>query len=135
MLLKKIAILMIGLCMIVGMTQAAIADEWTFMVYLDGDNNLEGAAIEDFLEMSSVGSSAGHVNIVVQFDRIAGYDTSYDNWETCKRFHVTYNMTPTATNAVEDIGEVNMGDPATLTDFINWATPTLSTVVLLTTMH
>jgi hypothetical protein len=31
---------------------------WTYMVYLDGDNNLEGAAIDDFMEMSSVGSTS-----------------------------------------------------------------------------
>jgi hypothetical protein len=43
--------------------------KWTFMVYLDGDNNLEGAAIDDFMEMSSVGSTS-NVNIVVQFDRM-----------------------------------------------------------------
>ncbi len=42
--------------------------DWTFMVYLDGDNNLESAAIDDFLEMAHVGSTA-EVNIVAQFDR------------------------------------------------------------------
>lgn len=120
MLLRKAAILMIGLCIVVGMTQAAIAD-WTFMVYLDGDNDLEGAGIDDFLEMASIGSS-GDVDIVVQFDRIDGYDSSNDDWTTCKRFHVTSTMVPTVLNEVADIGEVNMGDPATLTDFINWAT-------------
>jgi hypothetical protein len=31
--------------------------KWTYMVYLDGDNNLEGAAIDDFMEMSSVRGS------------------------------------------------------------------------------
>jgi len=97
---------------------AADAD-WTFMVYLDGDNDLEGAAINDFLEMAAVGSDA-NVNIVVQFDRIGGYDSSYGDWETCKRFYVTSGMTPTAAEQVEDVGEANMGDPAALTDFINW---------------
>ena len=111
---------MIGLCMVVGMTQAAIADEWTFMVYLDGDNNLEEAGIDDFMEMSSVGSSA-EVNIVVQFDRRDLYDTTYGDWENCKRFYVTQGLEPYAANGTE-MGELNMGDPATLTNFINWAT-------------
>ena len=31
---------------------------WTVMIYLDGDNNLEREAIEDFLEIASVGSSS-----------------------------------------------------------------------------
>ena len=94
--------------------------EWTFMVYLDGDNNLEGAGIDDFLEMSSVGSTSD-VNIVVQFDRIPGYSSAYDDWTTCKRFLVTPGMTPTAANATEDIGECNMGDLDTLRAFVDWA--------------
>ena len=93
--------------------------EWTFMVYLDGDNDLEGVAINDFLEMAAVGSDAS-VNIVVQFDRIGGHDSRYGDWDTCKRFYVTSGMTPTPAEQVQDIGEANMGDPATLTDFINW---------------
>ena len=42
--------------------------DWTFMVYMDGDNNLEAAALNDFREMAHVGSTAD-VNIVVQLDR------------------------------------------------------------------
>ena len=92
---------------------------WTFMVYLDGDNNLESAAIDDFLEMSSVGSTS-NVNIVVQFDRIPGYDSSYGDWRDCKRFLVTHGMTPTPANALMDLGECNMGDPNTLDAFVTW---------------
>jgi hypothetical protein len=92
---------------------------WTFMVYLDGDNNLEEGGINDFLEMASVGSNAD-VDIVVQFDRIDGYDTSYGDWTTTKRFYITSGMTPTADNAIEDLGELNHGDPQTLIDFIDW---------------
>lgn len=94
--------------------------DWTFMVYLDADNNLESVGIEDFMEMSSVGSTVG-INIVVQMDRISGHDTSYGDWMDCKRFYVTEGLTPTASNAVESLGEVNMGDPNTLEDFMVWA--------------
>jgi len=93
--------------------------QWTFMIYLAGDNNLEGAGIDDFLEMSSVGSTSD-VNIVVQFDRIPGYDSGYDDWTSTKRFWVTPGMTPASDNALQDIGEVNMGDPQTLIDFVQW---------------
>ena len=34
-----------------------IAD-WTFMVYLDADNNLEDAGIDDMNEMEKIGSTA-----------------------------------------------------------------------------
>jgi hypothetical protein len=93
--------------------------EWTFMVYLDGDNNLEGAGIDDFMEMSSVGSNSD-VNILVQLDRIPGYNSSYGNWTSTKRFRVTPGMAPAAGSALQDIGEANMGDPATLIDFVQW---------------
>ena len=43
--------------------------EWTVMIYLDADNNLESAGIDDISEMEMVGSS-DDVNIVVQVDRI-----------------------------------------------------------------
>ena len=93
---------------------------WTFMVYLDADNNLEPDGIDDFLEMASVGSTA-NVNIVVQFDRIGGYDSSYDDWTDTKRYYITNGMTPTAANAIQDLGEINMADPATLVNFVNWS--------------
>ena len=82
---------MILLAVLVNPSRAQTIHDWTFMVYLDGDNNLEGAGIDDFLEMSAVGSTQ-HINIVVQFDRIGGYDSRYDNWTTCKRFLVTPGM-------------------------------------------
>jgi len=103
-----------------GFTYTVPPGQWTFMVYLDADNNIEHDAVLDFLEMGSVGSTAD-VKIVVQMDRISGYDSDYGNWTSTKRFHVTPGMTPTAANALEDIGEANMGNPQTLIDFINWA--------------
>ena len=71
----------------------AVTREWTYMVYLDGDNNLESAAVDDFLEMSSVGSTS-QVAVVAQMDRIAGYTTAYDNWTDTRRFYITPGMTP-----------------------------------------
>lgn len=93
---------------------------WTFMIYLDGDNNLEGDCIDIFLDLSSVGST-DNVSIVVQLDRIGGYDDRFGGWEDCNRFYVTKDLIPTDGNAIEHLGEVNMGDPDTLTDFVNWA--------------
>lgn len=95
------------------------ATSWTFMVYLDADNNLETAGIWDFQEMACVGSNPD-VNIVVQFDRIPWDDESYGGWTTAKRFLVEYGMEPYPESAIEDIGEVNMGDWTTLADFISW---------------
>jgi hypothetical protein len=102
---------------------AAFGADWTFMVYLDADNNLEAAGIDDFSEMATVGSDA-NVNIVVQFDRIDGYDTTNGDWTTCKRFLVGSGMIPTEANQVDDIGECNMADPDTLQAFIDWGVST-----------
>lgn len=93
--------------------------QWTFMVYLDADNNLEGAGIDDFLEMASVGSSAA-VNIVVQMDRVAGYTSSYGNWTDTRRFLIQNGDDPSGT-PVQNLGEQNMGDPAVLQAFVEWA--------------
>jgi hypothetical protein len=93
--------------------------EWTFMVYLDADNDLETSGIVDFYEMASVGSTAD-INIVVQFDRIDGYSESDGDWTDCRRFYITLGMAPTAENALSSLGEVNMGDPQSLIDFVNW---------------
>ena len=98
--------------------EPAAPKDWTFMVFLDGDNNLESYAIADFLEMSAVGSNAD-LNIVVQMDRISGYDTTHGNWTDTRRFYVTPSMTPLAANGTS-LGEVNMGSPEALTDFISW---------------
>jgi len=100
-------------------TPTANEKEWTFMVYLDGDNNLEEAGIDDFLEMAQIGSN-DKINIVVQFDRVYGHDSSYGDWETTKRFYVTQDLTPDSANGI-DIGEANMAATQTVIDFIGWA--------------
>lgn len=93
---------------------------WTIMVYLNGDNDLESAGINDFLALAAAGSSPD-VNIVVQFDRIGDYDTGYGDWSGTKRFYIAKGKTPTAENAEMNAGEVNMGDPAELVNFVYWA--------------
>ncbi|HAV43532.1 TPA: hypothetical protein DCX15_05905 [bacterium] len=94
---------------------------WTFMVYIGSDNNLEDAGIDDLNEMEMVGSS-DKVNIIVQFDRIPGYDSSNGNWTTTRRYHVTKDNNPNIINSqlIADLGELNMADPATLRDFALW---------------
>jgi KaiC/GvpD/RAD55 family RecA-like ATPase len=98
--------------------------DWTFMVYLDADidnqTNTEDAGIATFLKLAKIGSSPPKVNVVIQMDRMSGQG-DYGNWTDCKRFYVTKDMTPTSENAVEDLTEVNMGNPDTLRDFVNWA--------------
>jgi len=91
---------------------------WTFMFYLDGDNNREWTVLDDF---SGIASSSDNVNILAQVDRSPGYDDNYDNWTGTRRFYLTPGMTPTDAHTAVFLGEQNMGDPATLAGFISWA--------------
>ena len=93
--------------------------DWTILVYMDADNNLEPVGVIDFLELSSVGSDA-NVNVVVQFDRTPGFDTSYGDWTDTRRFYVTAGMAPLPQNSLQNLGEENMADPATLSAFVSW---------------
>ncbi len=97
--------------------------EWTFMVYMDADNNLEDAGIDDLNEMEFAGSTTD-VNIIVLLDRIPGYDSSNGDWTTTKIYYVTYDPDGVDgtidSQELLDAGEKNMGDPATLIWYVEW---------------
>jgi Clostripain family len=85
--------------------------DWTIMVYLAGDNNLDGAGVTDLREMKKVGSSAS-VNVIAQFDRAGARGTT-------KRFYLRKG-TDLAKDAVQDLGETDTGDPKVLREFFTW---------------
>ena len=100
---------------------ASAEANWTFMVYMDGDCDLEESAIDDLNEMEMVGST-GDVNIIALLDRIPGYDDSNDDWTTTKLFKVTEDRDSDGVirSTSVDWSELNMGDPNTLADFAVW---------------
>lgn len=169
--MKRFAVigLLIGTLLLLPGSLGQAVDNWTILHYTAVDNDLEGAAMNDYYEMQSAGSGDG-VNIVTQFDRAEGYDERFGNWTGTRRFHIqyveplpepdlagmraalvdyfvtvsgydaaslqaevdalpesairtiyantvglTFEQTP-----VEDLGEVDMGDPQALFDFIVW---------------
>jgi hypothetical protein len=83
--------------------------EWTFMVYLAGDNSLSDAGDTDLAEMRAVGST-GQVHIVAEFDNAGRRGT--------KRYHIERDG---AKEHVESLGETDSGDPKVLLDFVDWA--------------
>ncbi|MCK4455498.1 MAG: hypothetical protein KAU99_04035, partial [Thermoplasmata archaeon] len=93
--------------------------EWTIMVYMAADNNLEAMSTLDFAEMARVGSTED-VKIVVQYDRKIGEELS-PAWTSTKRFLVQEGDEPLPGYQIEDIGEAAMDDPNTLVDFVDWA--------------
>ncbi|MEO8609758.1 MAG: clostripain-related cysteine peptidase [Chloroflexota bacterium] len=161
------AVLMLGA---VGIAHAQDKANWTILHYTAVDNNLEGAAFNDYYEMQSVGSGEG-VNIVTELDRAEGFETRFGDWTDTRRFYIekvppqpeldiagkrdalvayfvnagygdTDSITAQVTalddatikniyennnvgvnfdqTAVQDLGEVDMGDPQSLSDFIVW---------------
>ena len=95
--------------------------DWSVLVYVNADNDLEPYLIEDFNEMELCGSTE-RVNIVVQMDRHPGYDASSGDWNGTRRYRVEKDGEMRAMNSrlLEDLGELNMGDQKTLSDFLLW---------------
>ncbi len=89
--------------------------EWTVMVYMAGDNNLDAAGVADLLEMKKVGSSA-KINVLAQFDRAGGKGTT--------KFYRLRQGTTLAADTLADLGETNTGDPAVLQAFLAWGITT-----------
>lgn len=81
--------------------------EWTVGVYMCADNGMSDQSYRDIAEMCAVGST-GEVNIVVQVDRPAR-----DSAPGCRRLLVR----PGAVQLLDDLGPVDMADPATLGGF------------------
>lgn len=100
-------------------TEAKKKAQWTVLGYLAGDNDLEGAAIEDINEMEEVGST-DRVNVVVQVDRAANYNQSNNNWRTTRRYYITQgtDQRRITSKLLKDLGETNTGDSRFLKDFM-----------------
>ncbi len=103
-------------------SSSAALPEWTVMVFLNADNNLEDAGIVDFNEMETIGSTS-NMNVVVQMDRNPDYDTSNGDTTGVRRYLVKRDSNPsTITSPVlAYLGELNMGSGDVLYDFVKWA--------------
>ena len=86
--------------------------DWTVLIYMNADNNLEQAALLDLNEMERAASS-DQVNVVAQLDR-AGDDA--------RRLLIRPDDDDEniGSEIIAELGEANMGDPQTLADFIVW---------------
>ncbi len=110
---------------------------WTIMVWLDGDNNLEYNGIIDFNEMeyglflaqSADPEIMNKLNLIVQMDRNNGYDAqSHDrgaDWKDTRRYYVLPDSDSNqggdfVSLKIAELGEVNMGDAYELKDFIGF---------------
>jgi hypothetical protein len=95
---------------------------WTYMIYFVGDSpspepNDVAWMIPAINSLESIGSTPD-VNILIQAD-------DYNIWNNeTRRYYITkdFDLYTISSSCSEDVTEKNMGDPQTLTDFINWAT-------------
>jgi hypothetical protein len=93
------------------MAKTAAGKKWTFMVYMAGDNNLDGNGVTDLGEMKMVGSN-NDLNLIAQFDRAGSRQET-------KRFYLRKGTT-LAKDAVMKLGETDSGNPDALIAFVQW---------------
>ncbi|MFZ5482508.1 MAG: clostripain-related cysteine peptidase [Myxococcota bacterium] len=96
------------------------AATWTLLVFMNGDNDLEEYVAHDLNELEQVGSQAG-LTVLVQADRIDGYDDSDGDWTGTRRYTIAGDDDEaTVSSPYEELGELDMGDSAVLADFLAW---------------
>jgi hypothetical protein len=96
-------------------------ETWTLLVFLNGDNDLEEYVVHDLNELEQVGSGDG-LTVLVQADRIEGYDDSDGGWTDTRRYRIEHDedLDVVSSPVLEELGELDMGDPAVLADFLAW---------------
>ncbi len=98
----------------------ASAADWTFMVYIGGDNNLSEAAEKDIEEMRTA-TFGNDVNVVVLAELSNQYSFSPPGYLADFNTHLLRIAGQTVTDVGGSLGNLNMGDPATLKWFIETA--------------
>ncbi len=107
--------------------------EWTILVYMAADNELESAAISDLNEMETV-DLPDDLNLLVLIDRCSGYDSSNGDWKETRLYKVSkdenLNKNLIASDVLEceelelypdDETELDMGDEKTLSGALQFA--------------
>lgn len=98
----------------IGLDNSSVTSDWTVMVYMCGDNDLQGKISNSINWLEYAGSDES-VNIVVQADYLDLYDGVY-------RYYIKYDTTGTIISDVVDIlEEQNTGNSEPLSDFVIWA--------------
>jgi hypothetical protein len=98
-------------------TVAGDGGSWTVLTYEIADTDLEPFMMTDVDEMGEVGSQQ-NLSIVSLVDRADGYTDEpvlgIDDWVGGKLLEIT----PGGADELDDLGDINTGDPKLLADFI-----------------
>jgi len=104
---------------------------WTFMVYLNGDNDLDPLMEKAFNNLEKAAQNPD-VNILVLWDRCSLLSDDGtecldkdEGIENTRLYRVEYDDSDLITSPVQEVswnpGELDMGDPDTLVNFVTWA--------------
>ncbi len=88
--------------------------QWTFLVFLNGNNNLDTFGTFNLKQMEQIGSTSD-VKVVVQWASLQRKKTV----RLLMQKDVSHPAQVTS-SVVQDMGTVDMGDVNTLSDFIKW---------------
>ncbi|MBI3097894.1 MAG: hypothetical protein HYY93_06550 [Planctomycetes bacterium] len=109
--------------------QEAPAADWTILMYAIADTDLEDYMVQDLAEMA-LARPSDRVRVLIQFDRAEeddedeGYSSEpvgeIGDFDSVKRLTLRDGKIV----EVSDLGELNMGDPKTLSDFLAWGLKT-----------
>lgn len=95
--------------------------QWTIMVYLAADNDLETYALQDINEMESI-IGPGHLGITALLDRHSGYSTDSGNWSDTRMANIVSDSSSSLLSFSNSSGvESDTRSGQTLTEFILWS--------------
>jgi hypothetical protein len=89
---------------------------WTFLIYLNGDNDLEGSFFNTLTNTLAAGPSP-RANVLALVD---GYTTT-SAYSGTVLYDISRGVAVPLSTTVTLTGERNMGDGQTLVDFVTWA--------------
>ncbi len=105
-----------------------IAD-WTVLVYMGGDNNLEEFLENDMDEFERAGGSTPEVRVLALFDRSDEYSSANDDWGDTRLFELGEDTSRDSrtnfpatidTSEIANLGELDTAFAGNLLDFLVW---------------
>lgn len=102
---------------------APVPVAWRVLVYMVGDNDLEGWVKHDLDELEQGMPDDERVGALVLADRAEGFATNDGDWTDTRLFRIVPDEKAGAVDspAFEEWGEADMADPATLEAFLSRA--------------
>lgn len=106
------------------LTTIKASNQWTIMSIVNAEiERGEHAALDCLQELELGFKPDSGVEVVALIDRIPGTDTSDDDWSETRYYHVKHDNDTLiiSSEVMKSPGELNLGDPNTLRNFVSWA--------------